>query len=213
LILLIDNFDSFTHNLQDYLEQQGIDVLTVRYNELGDHWDSLKRAEGIVISPGPGRPADYPALFEIIGAYEGQKPILGVCLGHQTLCCYYGGKLVKAHKPMHGKVSMVSHTGTDLYTGVQSPTQVTRYHSLIISHLPNMLKATGTTEMGELMSFAHKEKPVWGVQYHPEAVLTNSGLKIIENFVSFVRNRTGESVKAKGKVEVVKDLPKNEICW
>jgi len=211
LILLIDNFDSFTHNLQDYLLRSYAEVLTVRYNELpGFDWKSTPLT-GVVISPGPGHPLQYPMLFDVLENFSGKVPILGVCLGHQTIGVHYGARLTKAKKPMHGKVSSMKHCETGLYRDVLTPTDVTRYHSLVLDQLPNCLLETGSTLEGEIMSLVHKTEPIWGLQYHPEAFLTKNGERIIENFTSIVSNYRGRN--SSDEIANPHHLPKKEICW
>lgn len=213
LILLIDNFDSFTHNLQDYLLRFHKDVLTVRYNDLEALSWRNKTFDGIVISPGPGHPKEYPDLFAILEHFEGRIPILGVCLGHQAIGLHYGGRLTKAKIPMHGKVSDIVHQDSRLYLQVPTPTQVTRYHSLVLTQLPACLQITSHTLAGEVMSLEHIDKPIWGLQYHPEALLTEYGEKVIENFTNIVSNWNVDSVIKQNTIAGTPHLPKKETCW
>ncbi|MBI1182962.1 aminodeoxychorismate/anthranilate synthase component II, partial [bacterium] len=167
----------------DYLRVGHAEVKTIRYDHLEVDALPIAQMSGLVISPGPGRPQDYPKHFELYRRLQGKIPILGVCLGHQSLCCYYGAKLVHAAKPMHGKVSNINCVPHAMYAQVETVTQVTRYHSLLVQELPPQLMATAYTVEGELMSFAHRELPVWGWQFHPEAVLTASGRQMIKNWL------------------------------
>lgn len=187
MIVLIDNFDSFTYNLQDYLQRDGHVVKTIRYDSL--ELESLKSeiVDGLVISPGPGVPNDYPKHFELFDTYLGKVPILGVCLGHQSLGCYFGATLTRAIKPMHGKVSEISHIGADIFSSIKSPTAVTRYHSLIIEKLPLCLKPLAYTTEDELMAFKHEKHKVSAVQFHPEAYLTTFGVQMIGNWLKEVK--------------------------
>ena len=183
MILLIDNFDSFTYNLQNLLKLGKKEVLTIRYDRLDLEQIWKEDIKGIVISPGPGRPSDYPLHKEIIGyAIENGLPLLGVCLGFQSIGTYFGASLKKAVQPMHGKLSNIHLQNHLMYEGIHSPTTVTRYHSLILENLPNILEATSQAENGELMSFAHQNKAIWGIQFHPEAHLTTFGEQMIENW-------------------------------
>ncbi|WP_460908515.1 anthranilate synthase component II [Spirosoma areae] len=185
-LLMIDNFDSFTYMLVDYLQQAGARCRVVRNNE---SWSSLtgEPVDAVVLSPGPGVPEQAGRLMELIGYYYRRVPMLGVCLGHQALGEFFGAKLIPANQPMHGKVSEI-HVLTDdlLWYGLPAQFDVTRYHSLVISELPDSLVVTAATDMQEIMAMRHQTLPVWGVQFHPEAALTQHGLQLIKNWIDFV---------------------------
>lgn len=183
-ILLIDNYDSFTYMLKDYLEQCGALCDVIRNNEALP--EAMEQYHGIVISPGPSRPADAGCTLQAIQLYHQTHPILGVCLGHQAIGVYFGATLDHANKPLHGKISTISHTGDAMYNGIHSPFSATRYHSLILKHLPDCLEITACTSSGEIMAIRHKHLPLWGVQYHPESCLTEKGLVFIKNFLTLL---------------------------
>ena len=181
--MLIDNYDSFTWNLYDYASQCGIKCQIFRNDEITLNEIESIQPEGFIFSPGPGRPSDHPLLFKVLEKYEGKKPILGICLGYQAIGEFYGGRLVKASKPMHGKVSIIEHDNSQMFEGIPSPLKVTRYHSLAIAEIEKTpLVITSSTLDGETMSFMHREKPLWGMQFHPEAVLTEYGLQMLSNW-------------------------------
>lgn len=184
-VLLLDNYDSFTYNLKDYLEQLGVACIVVRNDETTV--DALKQLsfEGIVLSPGPQRPADAGILNAVIQNFYTTHPILGICLGHQALGEFFGAKLVKAKLPMHGKVSAIHHTGTDIFSNIPSPYNACRYHSLVLEDTANeSLKIIAHTKSGETMALRHTTLPLWGVQFHPEAILTDYGLLLLNNWLS-----------------------------
>ncbi|MFY0673471.1 MAG: aminodeoxychorismate/anthranilate synthase component II [Bacteroidia bacterium] len=195
MILLVDNFDSFTYNLQDYLRRKEHTVKTIRYDafEIDDiNWDAV---EGIVISPGPYTPKHYPKHFDIFKRFIGKKPIFGVCLGFQSIGEFFGAQLVKAEKPMHGKVSEIEHNGMAMFNDIESPTEVTRYHSLILEQLPNSLIPCAYTRKRELMAFCSSDQMIWGVQFHPEAVLTTFGVKMMSNWLKIVDDFKADKLK------------------
>jgi anthranilate synthase component 2 len=185
MLLLIDNYDSFTYNLAQYLGELGAEVRVERNDALTV--DEVARiAPGrIVISPGPCTPNEAGISLELIGRLAGQIPILGVCLGHQAIGQAFGGKVVRAPRVMHGKTSPIEHDATGLFAGIPSPMQATRYHSLVVepSSLPASLRVTARTAEGEIMALAHQSLPVWGVQFHPESILTVDGKKLLSNFL------------------------------
>ena len=184
LILLLDNFDSFTYNLQDYFAQANVSCKIVRNNH--DPSDIFKGSyKGIVLSPGPGRPQASGCMTEVIQHYEQTQPILGICLGHQAIGEYFGAKLVQADAPMHGKVSAISVSDDLMFADMPSHLNVVRYHSLILKDLPLCLEATAYTDRGEIMAIRHKTKPILGLQFHPEAILTDNGLQMLHNWVRF----------------------------
>ena len=185
-VLVVDNFDSFTYMLVDYLQQAGATCHVVRNNEL---WSCLTDGlvDAVVLSPGPGMPQQAGRLLEVIEYYYQRVPILGVCLGHQALGEFFGAKLIGADRPMHGKVSIVrALTDEVLWQGIPPTFAVTRYHSLVLTDLPASLVSTAVTEQNEIMAMCHQTLPLWGVQFHPEAALTQHGLRLIRNWIDFV---------------------------
>ena len=187
MILMIDNYDSFTYNLVQYFGELGAEMKVLRNDTLSVADIHAMKPEKIVISPGPGRPEDAGISVAIIKELAGKVPILGVCLGHQGIGYAYGGKIINAKRLMHGKTSMIEHDGKDLFKGLPRPFEATRYHSLVIDRatLPDCLQVTAwTTDDGEIMGVAHKTLPVWGVQFHPESILTKEGKNILKNFLS-----------------------------
>lgn len=184
-ILMIDNYDSFTYNLVQYLGELGADVKVVRNDEIDIAGIEALNPDKICISPGPCTPNEAGISIDTILHFAGKKPILGVCLGHQSIGAAYGGKIVHAKKIMHGKVSPITHKGTDVFQDLPSPFNVTRYHSLAIERasLPDCLDITAETEDGEIMGVAHKQLPIYGVQFHPESVLSEHGHALLKNFL------------------------------
>ncbi|MEI6409272.1 MAG: aminodeoxychorismate/anthranilate synthase component II [Bacteroidota bacterium] len=183
-VLLLDNYDSFTYNLYDYLLQTGTECIVVRNDELilGE-FDRLD-FQAIVLSPGPKRPADAGLMPELIARYATQFPIFGVCLGMQAIGEHFGARLIKARLPMHGKTSLIRHSGHPLFDEIPSPFQVMRYHSLILESLEGSgLQTIAETDAGEIMALTHPSLPLSGVQFHPESVLTDFGLQILTNWV------------------------------
>ncbi len=188
-ILLYDNYDSFTYNLLDYLGQCGARCTVIRNDEKTTEEILEMQADGIVLSPGPGRPSASGGLMDLLQYIPEHLPVLGICLGHQALGEHYGAKLVKAARPMHGKTSAVLHTGHAMYEQIPTRFEVMRYHSLALEELPAELEATAVSDDGTLMSLAHKKLPRWGVQYHPESILSEYGLTLIHNWLN--RSRSG----------------------
>ncbi len=186
MVLMIDNYDSFTWNIVQYLGELGATVQVVRNDEHSVGELVALRPERIVISPGPGSPNDAGVSLDAIRAFAGQVPILGVCLGHQAIGQVYGGRVVHAKTLMHGKVSPVMHTGVGVFEGLPSPFQATRYHSLAVARegLPACLEVTACTEDGEIMGLRHRDLPVEGVQFHPESILTEHGYAILRHFLA-----------------------------
>lgn len=183
MILLIDNFDSFSHILADYLRQTGIDLEIVR-NDIDLNQITKKNWEALILSPGPESPAKAGNLMKILDWYVGKLPVLGICLGHQAIGEYFGGQLVKGEKPFHGKVHAVYQTiDHDLLKSLPKTFLVTRYHSLEIKNVPDCLQVILETENGEIMAMVHKTLPILGIQYHPEAYLTQFGKEIIMNWL------------------------------
>jgi anthranilate synthase/aminodeoxychorismate synthase-like glutamine amidotransferase len=181
MILLLDNFDSFTYNLVDYFEQLGLSCKLFRNDTSLEEIQSFQY-QAVVLSPGPQRPAQAGCLMEVVRAYHQRVPILGICLGHQALGEFFGATLVKAQKPMHGKVSQISLAAHPLFDSLGKETQVVRYHSLVLEALPECLEAIALTEQEEVMAMVHKHLPVTGLQFHPEAVLSRSGMKMLANW-------------------------------
>ncbi|MEY2805769.1 MAG: glutamine amidotransferase [Planctomycetota bacterium] len=186
MILLLDNHDSFVHNLAQLLRSKGAAVRLARNDEIGPRDIEAARPRGLVLSPGPGRPADAGRQAEIIAALPASLPTLGVCLGHQALLESAGAKLVEDDAPVHGRVSPVRHDGSLLFAGVPSPFEAMRYHSLVVLEdgLPAEWRATAWTTDGRLMAASHRRLPRHGVQFHPESFLTSWGGRIIENFLA-----------------------------
>lgn len=187
MVLLLDNFDSFTWNLKDYLLSEGAEVLVIRNNEITEEILCDTRWKGLVISPGPGRPDDTPVLKQALNAFFPNRPVLGICLGHQAIGMYFNAKLVKSSYPMHGKLSEIYPTKHAMFRNIDFPHSVCRYHSLLLDNpWPEELEVTARTKSGEIMAFAHKQWPVWGVQYHPEAILTENGHTLLRNWLNLV---------------------------
>jgi anthranilate synthase component 2 len=186
MILLLDNYDSFTFNLYQALSELGADVLVVRNDKISvDEVDQMaSRLDGIVISPGPCTPAEAGISVPLVQRLAGKTPILGVCLGHQAIGAAFGGTISRAPRLMHGKVSSISHSGTGVFAGLPNPLQATRYHSLIVErwNLPDELELTAEAD-GLVMGFRHRTLPVEGVQFHPESILTPSGNDLLANFL------------------------------
>lgn len=184
MILLIDNYDSFVHNIARYFAELGAGVKVRRNDEVRN--DDL-RAEAIVISPGPCAPREAGQSLEIVRAQAGRLPMLGICLGHQVIGEAFGGKVVRARHPMHGDYSVVRHTGEGVFAGLPPEVTVGRYHSLIVEDLGETpLKVTATSEDGEIMALQHKSLPIFGVQFHPESILTEHGYDMLGNFLKVV---------------------------
>ncbi|HTJ66802.1 MAG TPA: aminodeoxychorismate synthase component I [Actinospica sp.] len=192
--LLVDNYDSFTYNLFHYLsEVNDAEPTVIRNDEPGWSLDALAGFDNVLISPGPGspdRPGDFGVCAEIIAA--GRLPLLGVCLGHQGLGHAFGGKIVRAAEPRHGRMSAVTHTGRDLFAGLPSPFEAVRYHSLVVENLPDELEATAWTADGVLMGLRHRTRPLWGVQFHPESICTEYGHLLLRNFADLTRRWQAE---------------------
>ena len=189
MIGVIDNYDSFTYNLVQYLGSLGAEIEVWRNDAITVPALKAKDLDGLVISPGPGEPKDAGVSEDAIRALAGQIPVLGVCLGHQGVGEVYGGRVVRAERLMHGKTSPIMHKGRGLFAGLDNPFEATRYHSLIIERetLPDILEIMAWTPEGEIMGLRHKEHETWGVQFHPESILTRQGLKLIENFLTLCR--------------------------
>jgi anthranilate synthase/aminodeoxychorismate synthase-like glutamine amidotransferase len=185
MILLIDNYDSFVHNLARYLRRLGQETVVVR-NDLITPAEALRaRPAAIVLSPGPCTPSEAGCSLELVRTLAGNTPILGVCLGHQTIAAALGGRVIRASQPMHGRTSLIRHDSRGIFAGLPNPLTVGRYHSLIVEEatLPEDLTVTARTEDGAIMALAHRSRPVFGVQFHPESVLTEGGYTMLSNFL------------------------------
>ena len=185
MLLMIDNYDSFTYNLVQYMRELGEEVVVYRNDKISLAEIEELNPERLVISPGPCTPNEAGISVEAIKHFAGKLPILGVCLGHQSIAQAYGGKIVRAERLMHGKTSPVFHDDREFFAGLPDPFDATRYHSLIVekSSLPDCLEITAWTVEGEIMGMRHKELPVWGMQFHPESILTVDGMDILKNFL------------------------------
>ncbi|MDD4900108.1 MAG: aminodeoxychorismate/anthranilate synthase component II [Candidatus Omnitrophica bacterium] len=185
MILMIDNYDSFTYNLVQYLGELGVKVKVFRNDKISIAAIKKLSPEKIVISPGPGRPENAGISCEVIRQFAGKIPILGVCLGHQAIGFTYGGKIIIAKKLMHGKTSLIYHNKKEIFRYIPNPFEATRYHSLLVERksLPACLEVTAWTKEKEIMGLKHKKFPLWGVQFHPESILTKSGKDILRNFL------------------------------
>ena len=185
MLVMIDNFDSFTYNLYQHLMQMGAEVRVARNNSLALEDLEVLNPRGLVISPGPGRPEDAGITVPAIERFSGRIPILGVCLGHQAIALAFGGQVVPARRLMHGKTSAVTSDGRELFKGVQSPFQAMRCHSLAVARkpLPACLEVTAEDEDGEIMGLRHRRHPTEGLQFHPESIMTTVGKRLLRNFL------------------------------
>ena len=189
MLLMIDNYDSFTFNIVQYLAQLGEEVKVVRNDEISVSDIAGLRPDRIVVSPGPCSPEEAGISVDTIKEYSGKIPLLGVCLGHQSIGAAFGGKVVRSVSLMHGKTSPIHHDGKELFAGLPNPFNATRYHSLVVERasLPDCLEVTAWVENEEIMGLRHKELPVWGVQFHPESILTEGGMALLYNFIKLSR--------------------------
>jgi anthranilate synthase component 2 len=190
MILLIDNYDSFTHNLYQAFSMLQEEVFIVRNDQISIEQIEGMSIKGIVLSPGPGRPEDAGICLEVIQKLGSKVPILGVCLGHQAIAVAFGGKVVGAKEILHGKDSLIFHYRDVLFEGVSLPFKAGRYHSLIVEHqdLPAELKIDAEDKDGNVMALSHQTLPIYGVQFHPESILTTEGQKVIQNFINLCTN-------------------------
>ena len=197
MIVIIDNYDSFTYNLYQYIGELTADIKVFKNDEITT--DELLKLDirGIVISPGPGRPEASGISLGVINAFKGKVPILGVCLGHQSIGQLFGGKIIRAQQIMHGKTSLVEHIGEGVFKDIPSPFKVMRYHSLVVEKvsLPSCLSVTATASDSEIMGLKHKDYPIYGVQFHPESINTDYGKKMIENFIHIIDEFGKEEAK------------------
>ncbi len=186
MILLVDNYDSFVFNLARYVAELGFERLVVRNDAIGIPEIEALRPSHIILSPGPCGPAEAGVSVELVRRLGARIPILGVCLGHQCIATAYGGRVGRARRPMHGRTSPIVHRGTSVFRGLPAPLRVARYHSLIVEDedLPQELEVTARSPEGEIMGLAHRHHPVHGVQFHPEAVLTERGHDLLRNFLT-----------------------------
>jgi anthranilate synthase/aminodeoxychorismate synthase-like glutamine amidotransferase len=192
MILMIDNYDSFTYNLVQYLGELGQRLRVARNDAITIEEVRRLAPSSIVISPGPGTPADAGVSMDLIRTFAGEIPILGVCLGHQCIGQVFGGEVVRAGRIMHGKTSPILHHGTDLFKGLPNPFEATRYHSLLVRRetLPKTLTVTAWTAQKEIMGLRHATHPVFGVQFHPESILTKPGKTLLSNFLALAKRHT-----------------------
>lgn len=189
MILMIDNYDSFTYNLVQYLGELGQRLVVFRNDRISLRKIEKLSPKQIVISPGPGRPEEAGISNELIKKFAGKIPILGVCLGHQSIGYVFGAEVTRADRLMHGKTSMIYHNQKEIFKNIANPFEATRYHSLIVKreNLPDCLQITAETKEKEIMGLRHKKFPVWGVQFHPESILTKVGMDILRNFLEITK--------------------------
>ncbi len=185
MLLLIDNYDSFVHNLARYFQRLGQETLVIRNDATDPASIELLRPSAIVLSPGPCTPTEAGCSLEIVRRFTGRLPILGVCLGHQTIAAALGGRIVRAREPMHGRASTITHNCRAIFAGLPNPLTVGRYHSLVVEHdtLPAELAVTAQADDGTIMALAHRDHPVVGVQFHPESILTDCGFEMLTAFL------------------------------
>ena len=185
MILVIDNYDSFTYNLVQYLGELKAEMQIFRNDQITVQQAADLKPERVLISPGPCSPNESGLSNDIIRAFAGKVPVFGVCLGHQCIGHTFGAQVVVNYRMMHGKTSLIKHHGQDLFEGMPNPFPATRYHSLVIQResMPPCLEVTAETEEGEIMGVRHRELPIWGVQFHPESILTENGRQILQNFL------------------------------
>lgn len=191
MILMIDNYDSFVYNLVQYIGELGEEVLVKRNDEITIEEIETLDPEIIILSPGPCSPKESGVCIDIVKTFKGIKPILGICLGHQTIGYVFGGNIIKANKPVHGKVHSIKHINKGVFKNLNNPLNVTRYHSLVIDNntLPKELEITAITSENEIMGIKHKKYLIEGVQFHPEAILSEQGHDILRNFIKDARER------------------------
>lgn len=185
MLLMIDNYDSFVYNLVRYFNELDEEIEVYRNDKIDLDFIESKNYDGIVISPGPKNPKEAGLCLDVIDRFKGVIPILGICLGHQCIGHYFGSEIVKGKEPVHGKLSLVKHNGQGIFKGIKNPLKVTRYHSLIVDKatLSKDLRVIAETDDGVIMGIEHKEYPIYGVQFHPEAELTEEGHKLLYNFI------------------------------
>jgi anthranilate synthase/aminodeoxychorismate synthase-like glutamine amidotransferase len=186
MVLIIDNYDSFTYNLVQYLGEMQVEMQIYRNDQISLKRIAELKPERILISPGPCSPRESGLCNDIIRTFGPDTPLFGVCLGHQCIAHTFGGDVVVNYRMMHGKTSAITHNGRDLFEGMPNPFTATRYHSLVLSResVPDCLEVTAESEEGEIMGIRHREYPIWGVQFHPESILTQNGRQILKNFLT-----------------------------
>ncbi len=191
MYILIDNYDSFTYNLYHYLTDLGVDVAVHRNDQISCDDVSSLNPRGIIISPGPCTPNEAGICLDLVGRFKSDVPILGVCLGHQSIAQAFGARIVRAPYVMHGKTSEIHHDGSSVFSGLPSPFVATRYHSLTVApdSLPDCLKVTAETDDGIIMGLMHKEYPLHGVQFHPESIASENGHALIKNFLAICEEK------------------------
>lgn len=194
MILMIDNYDSFVYNLVQYVGELGEEVIVKRNDEVSIEEIEKLNPEIIILSPGPCSPKESGICVDVVNEFKGKKPILGICLGHQTIGYVFAGNVIKASEPVHGKVHSIKHNNKGVFEGLKNPLNVTRYHSLIIdeSSLPEELEVTAVTNKNEIMGIRHKKYLIEGVQFHPEAILSEQGHEILKNFIEKARTKVGD---------------------
>jgi anthranilate synthase component 2 len=221
MILIIDNYDSFVYNIDRYIRRLGQKTEVIRNDKIGPDEILQRGYSAILISPGPQTPNEAGSSLAIIEQCI-SVPILGVCLGHQAIGQAFGGKVVRAPRPIHGQTSLVQHSGDGIFAGVPNPMQVARYHSLVVEHgsLPTSLEPLAICEPNLIMAFKHKERPVWGVQFHPESIMTIGGFRLLANFLALTGHQVSPSIPESdfvGEVglrpEVVDVEPWDEKPW
>ena len=185
MLLVIDNYDSFTLNLVQYFGSLGVEQQVHRNDEITVEQALALKPKRVLISPGPCSPDQAGVSIPMIEAFAGKVPVFGVCLGHQSMGQHFGGRVVRADRLMHGKTSSISHNGKELFEGIPQGIKTTRYHSLLVERdsLPDCLEVTAETEEGEIMGLRHRELPIWGVQFHPESIATEKGMDLLKNFL------------------------------
>ena len=196
MLLMIDNYDSFVYNLVRYFNELNEDVHVVRNDKVSLAEINENKYSGIVISPGPKNPKEAGISLEIIKKFKGRIPILGICLGHQCIGHAFGGKIIRGKEPMHGKLSNVRHNNAGVFKNIKNPLRVTRYHSLVVAkgEMPEELMVTAVSEDGAVMGIQHKKYPIYGVQFHPEAHLTEEGHKLLNNFILECKRFNNEKI-------------------
>ncbi|MBO3445000.1 aminodeoxychorismate/anthranilate synthase component II [Clostridium sp. CCUG 7971] len=194
MILMIDNYDSFVYNLVQYVGELGEEVVVKRNDEVSIEDIEKLNPEIIILSPGPCSPKESGICIDVVNEFKGKKPILGICLGHQTIGHVFGGNVIKASEPVHGKVHSIKHNNKGVFEGLKNPLNITRYHSLIIdeNNLPEELEVTAMTNKNEIMGIRHKKYLIEGVQFHPEAILSEQGHEILKNFIEKARTKVGD---------------------
>jgi len=213
MLLLIDNYDSFVHNLARYFERLGQETRVVRNDAVDVAAVRAMRPGAVVISPGPCTPKEAGVSLEIVRELHGELPILGVCLGHQAIAEALGGDVVRAPVPVHGQASQIRHDGKGLFRSIPSPLKVGRYHSLVVepATLPSMLRATSWTDDGVMMSFEHIDFPVYGVQFHPESILTEHGYELLANFLELAGLAERSTYRSFAAMELTEPLARPVI--